>query len=1199
MKIQKSKVSSGNRFISIFFLSLSFLVVNLIFVVNSAMAAQYHVSTSGVDNSSCSSTSPCRNIQTAVSKAFAGDTVFVHAGTYSDSVGAWNSGTNGNPIVLQANPGDTVIWNSGGNPAINIVDRSYIRITGFTFTNITARNVIKVTHGNFNRGVNPIMGIDISNNKFINNGTNGTANGGNYTTVILFIFTGLDNTYTGPPVNFIKGNTFDGNCCYETEFGASSNTYYGYNTSRHLRANYDPAWNWCSAYPVMMGGFQGTLGPYDDLAFNNVIEYNVMSDISRDASLANINCSFNAAGVRLDSGGQRNNIRNNLIYNIAPDAWSWQNRGWGIFPESRCDGNIITQNVVFNVNEACYYEGSADTWGPVGNQWISNTGYNCGFYGLSINNAKNGVYQNNILSNSSLAQIIVYDSAVTNGGLVFSNNDYYSPNGAAVAVWNRDHKALPFFPNANLTLAQWSAASKDVNSLSVNPLYVSAGSDFHLQSTSPLKGKGTNGVDIGAYPTSSTPPPPPTSIPPVQSIPGRIEAENYLVGGEGVGYHDSSTGNAGGFYRNDDVDIKNVTNEGATVGYITNGEWLKYNVNVKNSGSFQVNLHIARVATGNGSLQIEVDGTVLATASIPNSPDWNTQITVTIPSLVLTAGSHTMRFIAASDNFDLNWVEFLALSLPPTLSLSASPASINQGQSSTLTWSSTNATSCTASGGWSGSQAVSGTQSVSPTATTTYSLACTGAGGTANQSTTITVVPPTTVSLSASPASIIQGQSSTLTWASTNATSCTASGAWSGSKATSGSQSVSPTATSTYTLACTGSGGTTTQNATVTIQGIPSIQPVPGRIEAENYLAGGEGVGYHDTTSGNTGGLYRNDDVDIKNITNEGYTVGWIENGEWLKYTINVANPGAYQVNVRAARATTGNGALRIEIDGISLGTVTIAPTASWDTQNTFSLPSIPLSAGTHSLRLIADTGTFDFNWIEFIYVGPPPTVSMGNSPPEIVSGGSATLYWSSTNAISCTASGGWSGTKAVSGTQVVTPANTTIYTLSCTGPGGTTSYNIVTTVGTNIIGVHNIPGKIEAENYLTGGEGVGYHDTTAGNAGGSYRSDGVDIKNVLNEGYTVGYGDVGEWLKYNMSVASSGTYKLNVRVANGSGATQTLHFEVDGVKVATLSIPSTGSYATDATVAGPAVTLTAGTHSLKVVQDTGLVDINWIELTQ
>ena len=157
----------------------------------------------------------------------------------------------------------------------------------------------------------------------------------------------------------------------------------------------------------------------------------------------------------------------------------------------------------------------------------------------------------------------------------------------------------------------------------------------------------------------------------------------------------------------------------------------------------------------------------------------------------------------------------------PTLTFSATPTLITVGQSSTLSWNAINATGCTASNGWTGAKAVSGTQSVSPTATTTYALSCIGAGGNAAQQVTVNVKPAApaapTLTFTAAPTAITSGQSSTLTWSATNATSCTASVGWTGAKAVSGTQSVTPTANTTYTLACTGAGGTVTKSATVTV----------------------------------------------------------------------------------------------------------------------------------------------------------------------------------------------------------------------------------------------------------------------------------------------------------------------------------------------------------------------------------------------
>lgn len=73
----------------------------------------------------------------------------------------------------------------------------------------------------------------------------------------------------------------------------------------------------------------------------------------------------------------------------------------------------------------------------------------------------------------------------------------------------------------------------------------------------------------------------------------------------------------------------------------------------------------------------------------------------------------------------------------PTATLSASPTSIAAGQSTTLSWSSNNATSCSAP--WTASAATRGSQSVSPASTTTYSISCTGSGGSATASTVVTV----------------------------------------------------------------------------------------------------------------------------------------------------------------------------------------------------------------------------------------------------------------------------------------------------------------------------------------------------------------------------------------------------------------------------------------------------------------------------
>jgi hypothetical protein len=160
----------------------------------------------------------------------------------------------------------------------------------------------------------------------------------------------------------------------------------------------------------------------------------------------------------------------------------------------------------------------------------------------------------------------------------------------------------------------------------------------------------------------------------------------------------------------------------------------------------------------------------------------------------------------------------------PAVTLTATATTIPSGSTSTLKWSSKNVTACARSGGWTGTEAVSGSLVVSPMSTTTYILACTNSAGTAQSATKITVnsaapPPAPTATLKAGASSITSGGSTTLTWSSTNASSCTASGGWTGTEAASGTKSVSPAATTTYALDCTGSGGKAQVSTTVTVNG--------------------------------------------------------------------------------------------------------------------------------------------------------------------------------------------------------------------------------------------------------------------------------------------------------------------------------------------------------------------------------------------
>ncbi|MBI4359253.1 MAG: hypothetical protein HY577_01595 [Candidatus Nealsonbacteria bacterium] len=199
------------------------------------------------------------------------------------------------------------------------------------------------------------------------------------------------------------------------------------------------------------------------------------------------------------------------------------------------------------------------------------------------------------------------------------------------------------------------------------------------------------------------------------------------------------------------------------------------------------------------------------------------------------AGNYTATIKVERENLSFQGTIAILVQaqLPPTVDIKANgsdgPVTIGYNTAATLSWTSTNATSCSASGNWSGAKSTSGSESSGNlTNSATYTITCTGAGGTASDSVTVNVQNPApTVDIKANgsdgPVTIGYNTAATLSWTSTNATSCTAAGDWSGSKAISGSESTGNlTSSKTYTITCSGTGGTAADTVTVLVQTPPA-----------------------------------------------------------------------------------------------------------------------------------------------------------------------------------------------------------------------------------------------------------------------------------------------------------------------------------------------------------------------------------------
>ena len=325
------------------------------------------------------------------------------------------------------------------------------------------------------------------------------------------------------------------------------------------------------------------------------------------------------------------------------------------------------------------------------------------------------------------------------------------------------------------------------------------------------------------------------------TLPGTINAENFDNGGEGVGYHDTTSGNSGGQYRSTDVDIEASSAGGYDVGWAAAGEWLNYTVNPSSSGSYTVQLRVASPNGGSIHVGFNTPSNVWTSIAVPATGGWQSWQTVSMPA-TLSAGTQQLTV----------WFDTGGVNLGPMTVSSGSGTSGTSG---------------------SGSGSTSGTESP-------Y-------GG--------------------SPAAI------------------------------------------------------------------------PGTIEAENFDNGGEGVGYHDTTPGNTGGQYRSTDVDIESASTGGYDVGWTAPNEWLNYTVNVPSAGTYTVQLLVASGTGGSLHVGFNTASNVWNTVNIPATGGWQSWTTVTT-QVSLGAGTQQITIWFDTGNVNLNSITVVSGGSSSSSSGGGS---------------------------------------------------------------------------------------------------------------------------------------------------------------------------------------------------------------------------
>ncbi|MBB3128365.1 hypothetical protein FHS19_003019 [Paenibacillus rhizosphaerae] len=336
-----------------------------------------------------------------------------------------------------------------------------------------------------------------------------------------------------------------------------------------------------------------------------------------------------------------------------------------------------------------------------------------------------------------------------------------------------------------------------------------------------------------------------------------------------------------------------------------------------------------------------------------------------------------------------------------------------------------------------------------------------------------------------------------------------------------------------------------------------AAKPVPGQVAAVHYLSGGEGVGYHDQTPDTIGG-YRGDGVDTGTADDSTSHITAFEKGEWLQYRLNIAETGKYDIDLSYADASLGS-KVQLTLDGGQpLGEFELtADTDASEGWQTAQLNAVDLPAGEHILKVAVKSGTLSLDKLSFHRHMDVPVLYENFDDGQDDGWQRYEGFWSVKSDIA----------------EDEQPYDA----------------------------YHPIPGTIGTVHYISGGEGVGYHENTLQNIGGQYRGDSVDIRsNPVNGGYNVGWNQTGEWLKFNIDVAEAGTYNAEFKVATTLDGGQ-IRLWLDDTTDLTgiVDIPKTGDWNIWNVVRKSGVTLPAGKHTLKAETVRGEFDFADIALTR
>ncbi len=331
--------------------------------------------------------------------------------------------------------------------------------------------------------------------------------------------------------------------------------------------------------------------------------------------------------------------------------------------------------------------------------------------------------------------------------------------------------------------------------------------------------------------------------------------------------------------------------------------------------------------------------------------------------------------------------------------VAVSPETINEGESATISWVTSDVNSCIASGAWNGSLENSGSQTVTPTAGNyDYTVTCQGTSGAIESTASLLVNTVAFVDLKVTPTSITDGESAEISWTSSGVTSCLASGAWSGNINGTGTTTVSPPAgTYEYQIICQSNSGSLSDISTLEVAvdvDVDSIETlVPGQSLSGQLGADGDNDRYAIILEAGTTYLF-----EMKGVASG---VGTVED------------------TVLALFDADGNEVAFNDDGGLDLESrIVFTP----DSNGTYYLLASAYSAD--------ELGSYE---VSVELAENAELVALELSSQFIIEGQSATLSWNAGNLSNCQAYGAWDGPQANTGSLVLSPSvGEHFYLLEC-----------------------------------------------------------------------------------------------------------------------------------------------------------------------